>query len=275
MKRNLLWTLLVIGITVSAFGAYYLHETISTFGNNQLQENEHRGTAGSSEKTEPDSPDKAHLWRMLAWRDENGRIPPNPISEALKQRDRYLKQIQQYITPLKADRSKRVSDELLGVALMNWDSKGPQNVGGRTRSIVIHPNNPDIIWAGSVGGGVWKSSDGGQSWFAMNGNLQNFAISSMAIDPNNPNILYAGTGEGFFNGDALRGDGIFKTTDGGMTWNQISSTVGWYSVDRISIAHNDSNKILIGTSGGTKVINNVTIQIPGGIKRSTEGDCGS
>src|SRR5580693_5463584 len=45
-----------------------------------------------------------------------------------------------------------------------WTSLGPGNVGGRTRSLVINPQNPNIMYAGAVTGGVWKSSDGGQTW---------------------------------------------------------------------------------------------------------------
>lgn len=152
MKKNLLWIFLVVGITVSAFGGYYLHKS-NYFAGNNMPENELGKTSESSEKHKAEKPREAYEWRALAWRDENGNIPHNGLSEAIRQRDEYLhRQTQQT--------GKQVTAE--AAARLNWISRGPQNVGGRTRSIIIHPNDPNIIWAGSVSGGVWKTTDGEQ-----------------------------------------------------------------------------------------------------------------
>ena len=105
-----------------------------------------------------------------------------------------------------------------------WVSIGPGNIGGRIRSIIIHPTNPTIVWLGAVSGGVWKTTNGGASWSTNTDSLSNLAVNSMAIDPTNPNVLYAGTGEGFGIADALEGDGIFKTQDGGTTWQPLGFT---------------------------------------------------
>ena len=82
---------------------------------------------------------------------------------------------------------------------------GAGNIGGRVRAIIPHPGDPRVMWLGSVSGGVWKTTNGGASWFPLADFMANLAVSSMAIDPTNPNILYAGTGEGYFNGDSIRG----------------------------------------------------------------------
>ena len=184
---------------------------------------------------------EAFEWRRLAWLDENGQVSGDAFDQAIKQRDEYLEQ---------QSAPDGFSDG--GVDRLSWVSRGPQNIGGRTRAIVIHPGNRDIIWAGSASGGIWKSFNGGQTWMALNNTLQNLSISCLTIDPNNPNTLYAGTGEVF------RGAGIFKTTDGGMTWRQLPGTrpnappddFNWSSVGRITIAHDNSNIILAGTKGG-------------------------
>ncbi|MDP4193824.1 MAG: FlgD immunoglobulin-like domain containing protein [Bacteroidota bacterium] len=90
---------------------------------------------------------------------------------------------------------------------------------------------------GSVGGGVWKTINGGNSWFPLKDNMENLSISSLAIDPINHNVIYAGTGEGFFNSDALRGEGIFKSTDAGTSWNSLPSSLNsnFYFVNRLAI----------------------------------------
>lgn len=136
--------------------------------------------------------------------------------------------------------------------ILGWESIGPGNIGGRTRGLVIDPNNPNILYAGGVAGGVWKSIDAGASWNPTGDTLINLAVSSLAIDPNNSQVLYAGTGEGFFNGDSVRGLGIFKTTDGGATWTQLASTTGsnFYYVNQIKISPTNSDRIFAATRSG-------------------------
>jgi hypothetical protein len=104
---------------------------------------------------------EAYQWRRLAWVDENGYIPPGGLSNAIQQRNAYL---QSFLDP------SGFGDP--PTTKLNWISRGPDNVGGRTRTLVIHPDYSNIIWAGSVGGGVWKSLDGGSTWAAMNGAMQ-------------------------------------------------------------------------------------------------------
>jgi photosystem II stability/assembly factor-like uncharacterized protein len=104
----------------------------------------------------------------------------------------------------------------------SWQAMGPTNVGGRTRTLVIHPQNANIMYAGAAAGGVWKTINGGQNWFPLSDLLANMAVSTMVMDPTNPEVLYVGTGEGFNNEDAVRGGGIFKTADGGATWQTVA-----------------------------------------------------
>ena len=110
-----------------------------------------------------------------------------------------------------------------------WTERGPNNVGGRSRSILFDAsdNTDNTVFVGAVGGGLWytnqfKSAD--PNWLPVNDFFENIAVTAIAQDPNNPSVIYFGTGEGYYNGDALRGNGIWKTTDGGSTWNQLSST---------------------------------------------------
>lgn len=138
-------------------------------------------------------------------------------------------------------------------ALGTWQELGPGNIGGRTRGLVINPNTPSIMYAAGVAGGVWKSTNSGGTWMQLTDlGLPNLAVSSLVIDPNNPNVLYAGTGEGYFNIDAVRGAGIFKTTDGGNTWTQLASTAtsDFYYVNKIVISPNNSNRMYATTRTG-------------------------
>ncbi|MGB0716925.1 MAG: WD40/YVTN/BNR-like repeat-containing protein, partial [Phycisphaerae bacterium] len=133
---------------------------------------------------------------------------------------------------------------------------GPGNIGGRTRALVIDPTNPDIIFAAGVAGGVWKSTDGGDSWNNSDDMFANMAVCALVMDPTNPSILYAGTGEGFFNGDAVRGFGIYKTTDAGATWNLLNGTVSgvpdgaFFRVNKLAISPADPDVIYAATRFG-------------------------
>ncbi len=106
----------------------------------------------------------------------------------------------------------------------SWIERGPNNVGGRTRAIIFDPNDAtdETVIAGGVSGGLWRNrniSNANSAWEQI-GIPENLAVSSIAVDPNNSNIFYVGTGESFTRGDA-NGNGLWKSVDGGNTWNKI------------------------------------------------------
>jgi hypothetical protein len=205
----------------------------------------------------PDMPRAREAFRRLQQRDERGAIPENALLTALNQLDS---------SRTRAASVPRIAGVPTGVdvnprALLpnlaglqpdhsGWTAIGPGNIGGRTRSIVVHPNDANVIWAGSVAGGVWQTADGGASWAPVNDFMANLAVSCMVMDPTNPKIIYAGTGEGFQNVDSLRGAGIFHTTDG-ATWSQLASTIGpeFHNVNRLAISK-DGKTLLAATRMG-------------------------
>jgi len=138
-------------------------------------------------------------------------------------------------------------------ALGTWQSLGPGNVGGRTRSLIIDPVNPDVMYAAAVAGGIWKTTNGGTSWAPLDDFLANIAVTCMAIDPSNPGILYAGTGEGFFNADGVRGAGIFKTTDAGAHWTRLPATINnanFFFVNDIVVSPANTQHLYAATRNG-------------------------
>ena len=118
-----------------------------------------------------------------------------------------------------------------------WENIGPYNVGGRIKAVVVHPTDPDLVYIGAAAGGVWRSKDGGANWEPLFDDKNAIAVGALAMDPNDPEILYAGTGEaviGFskdFRGTpTYLGYGIYKTTDGGDSWQYLAlSKVGAFS----------------------------------------------
>ena len=104
---------------------------------------------------------------------------------------------------------------------LTWRSIGPY-IGGRVVAVAGVPSNPDLFYMGGVQGGIWRSTDYGTSWENISdGKIPGIAdsIGALAVAPSNPKIIYAGTGESDIRGDFDTGDGVYKTTDAGMTWH--------------------------------------------------------
>jgi ligand-binding sensor domain-containing protein len=137
-----------------------------------------------------------------------------------------------------------------GMALTGWEWLGPGNIGGRTRSIVVDPGATDRLWAASAGGGVWHTDDGGVTWAPVDDFLGNLACTCLAMDPSNSSTIYVGTGEGFSNADAIRGNGLFHTTDA-VTWSPLAGTgtTDFRFVNRIAVSAT-GDVLLVATGAG-------------------------
>jgi flagellar hook capping protein FlgD len=118
-----------------------------------------------------------------------------------------------------------------GTEVLNWRSIGPNNTGGRTRAVAIDVTNEDVILAGGVSGGVWRSEDGGASWIKTTGAADLHSVTTIVQDTRagKEQIWYYGTGELRGNsargaGAPYRGEGIYKSINGGRTWQILPST---------------------------------------------------
>lgn len=173
---------------------------------------------------------EALKWRALALKDEFGDIP----------RDGFIRAAEE-MRQMAAPRAPE-----------DWVWLGPGNIGGRVRAILIDPDDPTIMLAGSVSGGIWRSDDSGASWAPVDDFMANLAVVTLARDPNDADVVYAGTGEGFYNIDSIRGAGIFKSVDRGVTWNQLPATANsdFDYVLRVATHPSNSNVLLAATRSG-------------------------
>lgn len=135
-----------------------------------------------------------------------------------------------YEAYLYAERLRAQSDiERGAIPDVNWTERGPNNAGGRTRTIMVDPNDTTrrTVWAAGVAGGLWKTTDISANppvWENADDFFGNLAITCLTHDPVNTQVLYFGTGEGYYNADAMRGMGIWKSTDGGENWAPLAAT---------------------------------------------------
>ncbi len=137
---------------------------------------------------------------------------------------------------------------------LSWVERGPGNVGGRTRGLIIDPDDPafNTWFLGSVGGGVWKTTDAGQTWQELTAGLTNLATSALAMAASNPNVIYAGTGEGFGNLGQIAGNGLWKSMDRGQSWQQMANTINsnFRHITRVIVDPQNENVLLVSTNTG-------------------------
>ena len=126
-------------------------------------------------------------------------------------------------------------------------------------ALAIDPTTPGILYAGTDGG-AFKSTDGGGSWQAINAGLSNTSVQAFAIDPTTPRTLYAGTSD---NGDPNRMEGVFKSTNGGNSWQAINADLSKTPVWALAIAPTTPSTLYAGTSGGVFSIRQVAAKLVG------------
>jgi photosystem II stability/assembly factor-like uncharacterized protein len=103
---------------------------------------------------------------------------------------------------------------------MQWRQIGPFR-GGRALAIEGVPGEPDTYYFGAVAGGVWKTIDGGANWTPLFDKQPISSIGAIAVAPSDQNVIYVGTGEAAIRGNTTYGTGVFKSIDGGKTWQNV------------------------------------------------------
>ncbi len=191
-------------------------------------------------------------WQTMRLRDiSTGEIPHNIRAKELA----YASTLPGSLNNSKFSNNYQLSNQ--------WNQRGPINVGGRTRALAIDLKNTSRILAGGVSGGMWLSNDDGQSWQRTTALNQLSSVSCVVQDKRSgkENIWYYGTGEFWGNSADISGNGIFKSTDAGQTWNVLSATttgslVSWDNpfdyVWNMAINHKNStqDEVLAATCAG-------------------------
>ena len=182
-----------------------------------------------------------------------GTIPYNKLFTAITEGERRVAQI--------------AKQRNLGGSLAEavWRERGPNNIGGRTRSILVDESDPNRnrVWVGGVSGGLWRTEDITQSdpqWTKLGVFFESTSIGDIAQDPTDHRTFYVGTGESYT--QDFQGVGIFKTTDDGETWTLLPSTK--------NSNFQYVNEIYVHTNGDVYSSNHGT-NTTGGLFRSQDG----
>ena len=166
---------------------------------------------------------------------------------------------------------KRRMDQAVNTAMagmpksvnLEWIEMGPDNVGGRIRAVVIDPANTQSLWAGGVSGGLYHTLDGANTWVKIGGFADNLCIASIALLSNGH--IYVGTGSTFegasaSGGSGFIGDGLYRSIDGGATFQQLFGPAGnfnendpWTTVNKLIPDPTNPNRLWVGYGGGLRI----------------------
>ncbi|MCD4697578.1 MAG: PKD domain-containing protein [Bacteroidales bacterium] len=137
----------------------------------------------------------------------------------------------------------------------DWSNLGPIDVPskgyeglGRINAVAFHPTDPDIIYIGAPAGGLWKYDGASGGWASTTDNQPTLGVSSIVVNWENPDIIFMGTGDRDA-GDAV-GMGVFRSTDGGDTWEVWNNGMGNKTVGRMIQHPSNADIVYAATSGG-------------------------
>ena len=154
-----------------------------------------------------------------------------------------------------------------------WVERGPNNIAGRTRAIMFDPTDATSrrVFAAGVTGGLWFTNDitaTSPNWVAVGNFWDNIAVTALAYDPTNTSVWYAGTGEGW-GAAASRGAGVWKTTNAGATWTQLTASTSMEYVNDLVVRNESGSGVLYVASN--RMFYEGTFHGVDGCYRSTNG----
>ncbi|MFN8547346.1 MAG: T9SS type A sorting domain-containing protein [Candidatus Eisenbacteria bacterium] len=145
-----------------------------------------------------------------------------------------------------------------------WTQAGPTNVGGRITAVASVPGGA-TVFVGSADAGVFRSLDSGATWTPVMDATGIASIGAIALDPSSPSTVYVGTGEANASGDSFAGEGLFRSTDNGDSWESLGLT-GTRHIGRVVVDPSDPARIYVAAAGALFSKNQER-----GIYRSTDG----
>lgn len=172
-----------------------------------------------------------------------------------------LREMDQYYKSHKNPRTYAVGSgnwTALGPIAKPLNGTGQPNGNGRLLCIAFHPTDVNTIFVGAPAGGFWKSTDNGSTWTQYVAGMTRLGISSIVVHPTTPNIIYIGTGDR--DGGDVGGYGVWRSTDGGLTWAPHNTGMGNRTVNElimhpsnpnIMLAATSNNRVYRTTNGGT------------------------
>ncbi len=131
---------------------------------------------------------------------------------------------------------------------LQFRSIGPAFASGRVSDFAVNPNHTSEYYVAFAGGGIWKTTNNGTTFLPIFDNEGSYSIGCLKLDPNNKNILWAGTGENNHQRSVSYGDGVYKSLDGGQSWQNMGLKDSRH-IGMIAIDPRDSNTVFVAAEG--------------------------
>ncbi len=131
---------------------------------------------------------------------------------------------------------------------LHFRNIGPAGMSGRVTAVDVNLKDPKIIFAGTASGGLWRSKDGGTTWKPVFDKENVLSIGAVTIDQSNPDIVWAGTGEGNPRNSMNMGGGLYRSLDGGDTW-ELMGLEKTHCIYRIIVSPVNSDIVYVGAIG--------------------------
>ncbi|HMG36165.1 MAG TPA: hypothetical protein VKM94_19670 [Blastocatellia bacterium] len=149
---------------------------------------------------------------------------------------------------------------------LEWRSIGPCNMGGRVADVEGVPGNPNIVYVGTASGGVFKTINGGTTWTPIFERQGTISVGDIAVQANNPDVVWVGTGESNTRNSVSFGDGVYRSNDGGKTWQHMGLRDTQY-ISRVVIHPTNPDIVYVAAVGhafGTNEERGVFMTVDGG-----------
>src|SRR5205807_8478565 len=130
---------------------------------------------------------------------------------------------------------------------LRWRCIGPFRAG-RTVGATGVPGQPNVFYIGVNNGGVWRTTDYGHTWTPIFDDQPTGSIGALAVAPSNRNVLYVGSGEGLQRPDLSTGDGMYKSTDAGKTWEHLGLRDG-QQIPAILVDPKNPDRLFVAVPG--------------------------
>lgn len=134
------------------------------------------------------------------------------------------------------------------LANISWRSVGPANMGGRIVDLAVREDKPAVFYFGAATGGVWKTTNGGTTFTPVFDDQGTGSIGAVALAPSRPETVWVGTGEANARNSASYGDGVYKSTDGGKTWQNMGLRETRH-IGRIRVHPTDPDTVYVAALG--------------------------
>ncbi|MEK6480361.1 glycosyl hydrolase [Catalinimonas sp. 4WD22] len=121
----------------------------------------------------------------------------------------------------KEDTAEKTPLEQVDISGLKFRNVGPAITSGRIADFAVDPDNPKVYYVATASGGVWKTVNGGITYEPVFDSQGSYSIGCISMDPNNPNVIWVGTGENNNQRSVSYGDGVYKSVDGGKSWEHM------------------------------------------------------